>query len=100
METLRGSRRTVGMVSGLWTLATACLLFAPLPPGSVHALNNPVAKPTSGFRGDGSGLYPDSHPPIEWGDQKNVKWRTRVGKGYSSPVVSKGNLYVTSDPPE
>jgi outer membrane protein assembly factor BamB len=45
-------------------------------------------------------LYPDSHPPIEWGDQKNVKWRTRVGKGYSSPVLSNGNLYVTSDPPE
>jgi outer membrane protein assembly factor BamB len=30
----------------------------------------------------------------------NVKWRTRVGKGYSSPVFSNGCLYVTSDPPE
>lgn len=57
-------------------------------------------KPTAGFRGDGSGLYPESRPPSEWGEKKNVKWRTRVGKGFSSPVFSNGRVYVTSDPPE
>jgi len=61
---------------------------------SVHA------KPTAGFRGDGSGLYPNSRPPAEWGEKKNVKWRATVGKGYSSPVLAHGALYVTSDPPE
>jgi outer membrane protein assembly factor BamB len=59
-----------------------------------------LAKPTAGFRGDGSGLYPESRPPAEWGEKKNVKWRTRVGKGYSSPVLAHGSVYVTSDPPE
>ena len=53
----------------------------------------------AGFRGDGSGRYPESRPPTEWGETKNVKWRARVGKGYSSPVFSNGCLYVTSDPP-
>ena len=64
------------------------------------ALSSPAPKPSSGFRGDGSGLYPEFHPPAEWGEKKNVQWRTRVGKGYSSPVFSNGGLYVTSDPPE
>jgi outer membrane protein assembly factor BamB len=60
----------------------------------------PGARPQAGFRGDGSGLFPDSHPPDEWGEKKNVQWRTRIGKGFSSPVFSNGCVYVTSDPPE
>lgn len=59
-----------------------------------------VSSPPAGFRGDGSGLYPESRPPAEWGDKKNVKWLTRLGKGYSSPVFSEGCVYVTSEPPE
>jgi outer membrane protein assembly factor BamB len=64
------------------------------------ASSPPPSKASAGFRGDGSGLHPDARPPVEWGDKKNVKWRTRVGKGYSSPVVSHGCVYVASDPPE
>jgi hypothetical protein len=64
------------------------------------ACDSSLTKPSAGFRGDGSGLYPDSRPPAERGEKKNVKWRARVGKGYSSPVVSHGSVYVTSDPPE
>lgn len=77
------------MASWIWAIVALCLAgMAPAP------------KASAGFRGDGSGLHPDAHPPLEWGDQKNVKWRTRVGKGYSSPVVSQGCVYVASDPPE
>lgn len=56
---------------------------------------NPV-----GFRGDGSGKYLEARPPTEWGEKTNVKWRTPIGKGYSSPVCSNGFVTVTSDPPE
>jgi len=73
------------MVCLAWTVSSASAVLLPHP---------------AGFRGDGSGLYPESRPPAEWGEKKNVKWRTRVGKGYSSPVFSDGCLYVTSDPPE
>ena len=72
------------LLSLAWTVSSASVLF----------------KHSAGFRGDGSGLYPESRVPVEWGEKKNVQWRTRVGKGYSSPVFSDGRLYVTSDPPE
>jgi outer membrane protein assembly factor BamB len=58
------------------------------------------SRPSAGFRGDGSGSYPDSRPPAEWSEKKNVKWRTPAGKGYSSPVFSNGCVYVTSEPSE
>jgi outer membrane protein assembly factor BamB len=85
-----------------WMATSASVAFAPLPPvsGSFHSHHNPLSKPSAGFRGDGSGLYSGARPPAEWGEKKNIKWRTRVGKGYSSPVVSHGCLYVVSDPPE
>jgi outer membrane protein assembly factor BamB len=78
------------MRSWIWAIAALSLAASSLP----------APKASAGFRGDGSGLHPDARPPVEWGDQKNVKWRTRVGKGYSSPVVSHGCVYVASDPPE
>jgi hypothetical protein len=81
--------------SWIWTIVIPSVVSAFL-----HARQNPVSKPTVGFRGDGTGLYPESRPPVEWGEKKNVKWRIRVGKGYSSPVFAHGCLYVTSDPPK
>ncbi|HZE99729.1 MAG TPA: PQQ-binding-like beta-propeller repeat protein [Planctomycetota bacterium] len=95
MSTVEGLQKPwirVLLALGLaWTVSSASVALAPEPPAS---------KSPAGFRGDGSGFYPESHPPAEWGEKKNVKWRTRVGKGYSSPVVSHGCLYVASDPPE
>jgi len=81
-------------------LLTATVSLAWMASSVSAPAQEPGSKPTAGFRGDGSGLYPESRPPAEWGEKKNVKWRTRVGKGYSSPVFSSGRLYVTSDPAE
>jgi outer membrane protein assembly factor BamB len=83
------------MLSLAWAVSSASPASVSSPP-----IPQPESKPSAGFRGDGSGVYPESRPPAEWGEKKNVKWRTRVGKGYSSPVFSQGCLYVTSDPPE
>ena len=90
---------TVGMA---WMATSASVAFAPVQPvsGSFHSPHASVSTPSAGFRGDGSGLYSGARPPVEWGEKKNIKWRTRVGKGYSSPVVSHGCIYIVSDPPE
>jgi len=50
------------------------------------------------FRGPtGQGLSSAKNVPVEWSDSKNVAWKTEVpGKGWSSPVLSHGKLYLTS----
>lgn len=53
------------------------------------------------FRGpsqDGHAATAD--PPIEWDTSKNVTWRTELpGKGWSSPVVAGGRVYLTTAVP-
>jgi outer membrane protein assembly factor BamB len=49
------------------------------------------------FRGDGGlGIAVDAAPPLEWGDGKAVKWKTRLpGPGSSSPIVLGNRVFVT-----
>src|SRR5688500_18302834 len=53
------------------------------------------------FRGpDGNGHAEAKNLPLEWGPEKNVAWRTEVpGKGWSSPSLSQGRIYLTSAVP-
>jgi outer membrane protein assembly factor BamB len=50
------------------------------------------------FRGPtGDGHYAGPKLPTEWGPDKNVAWKTPIpGKGWSSPIVSKGMIYLTT----
>jgi len=50
------------------------------------------------FRGPlGTGASAEAAFPLEWGPQKNVRWRTPLtGVGNSSPIVSKGRVFITS----
>ena len=50
------------------------------------------------FRGPaGDGHYSGPKLPTEFGPDKNVKWKTPVpGKGWSSPIVWKGKIYLTT----
>ncbi|MFC1555943.1 PQQ-binding-like beta-propeller repeat protein [candidate division KSB1 bacterium] len=37
------------------------------------------------------------NPPIEWSEQQNIKWKTRIpGTGYSTPAIWGDNIFVTS----
>lgn len=46
------------------------------------------------FRGPGgSGIAEGEKPPVELGPEKNVRWKTSVPSGFSSPIVA-GNLLV------
>jgi len=49
------------------------------------------------FRGpDGSGVASGSGYPIEFGPTKNVLWRTPVRAGKSSPVLTRGRIFLTA----
>jgi len=53
------------------------------------------------FRGPtGQGISTEEKLPIEWGPAKNVAWKQAIpGKGWSSPVVCKGRIFVTTAVP-
>lgn len=50
------------------------------------------------FRGPtGQGVSEAKNVPVEWGPEKNVAWKAAIpGRGWSSPVLQKGRLYLTS----
>jgi len=54
------------------------------------------------FRGTtGDGHYDGPKLPTEWGPDKNVAWKVVIpGKGWSSPIVSKGKVYLTTAVPQ
>jgi outer membrane protein assembly factor BamB len=57
-----------------------------------HAQNWPC------WRGpNGDGTSPETNLPTKWDSITNVVWKIRVpGKGYSSPVIWKNNLFITT----
>ena len=56
------------------------------------------AKEWTKFRGPtGDGHVTVKSIPLKWSNNENVKWKVPVpGKGWSSPVISKGKIYLTS----
>ena len=50
------------------------------------------------FRGPNrTGSAIGTNPPIEWGEDRNVRWVAEVpGRGYSSPVVAGGRVFLTT----
>src|SRR5437588_3078970 len=55
----------------------------------------PLAWPQ--FRGPGgSAVADDQKPPVEFGPDKNVKWKVKVPPGFSSPIVAGDNLVLTA----
>ncbi|MFB3890743.1 MAG: PQQ-binding-like beta-propeller repeat protein [Phycisphaerae bacterium] len=77
----------------------------------VLAADGPASAPTTrasqpaatavGWRGDGTGLFPDANPPTVWeADKKTgILWSVKVGKGtYSSPIVVGDKVFVAAEP--
>ncbi len=60
--------------------------------GGAHAQDWPQ------FRGPtGQGHAPDAAVPITWSETENVTWKTPVpGRGWSSPVVAGGRIWLTT----
>ncbi len=76
------------------TFAVTAILFTCLaPPG--HADDWPE------FRGPtGQGLVAKGALPMTWGKDENIAWKREIpGKGWSSPIVSGGRVYLTTAVP-
>ncbi|MGL6227434.1 MAG: PQQ-binding-like beta-propeller repeat protein [Thermoguttaceae bacterium] len=52
-----------------------------------------------GWRGPtGQGIAPKNSPPTSFGPEKSVRWKTSIpGKGYSSPIIWKDRLFLTTE---
>src|SRR5687767_3617236 len=50
------------------------------------------------FRGPtGQGLSDAQNVPVEWAPDKNVAWKALIpGRGWSSPVLAGGRIYLTT----
>ncbi|HEV7404564.1 MAG TPA: PQQ-binding-like beta-propeller repeat protein [Chthoniobacteraceae bacterium] len=72
----------------VWTILLAGLLTA----------GEPAVPATTGWRGNGTGVYADAKAPLEWGDAQNMRWRVKVGHAYSTPVIAGDAVLVTSEP--
>jgi len=72
----------------------ACLLF------TVSA--SLLAEDWPEFRGPtGQGISSEKNLPTEWGPEKNIKWKTAIpGQGWSSPILVKGKIYLTTAVPQ
>jgi outer membrane protein assembly factor BamB len=59
-----------------------------------------AAADSLGWRGNGTGQYPEAGPPIEWdaGEEKNIFWQAKVGKSQSCPIVVGDRLFLTVEP--
>ena len=54
------------------------------------------------FRGpDGTGRADGAALPLTWSETQNVRWKTAVhGRGWSSPIVLEGRVWVTTATPD
>src|SRR5262245_3165605 len=72
----------------------AFLSLALFAAGTLGA-GEPLAWPR--FRGpNGSGVADGQKPPVEFGPDKNVKWKVPVPSGLSSPIAAGGHLVITA----
>ena len=48
------------------------------------------------WRGPGmTGVAPQGEPPVEWGEDKNVRWKIEIpGLGHASPIVWDDKVFV------
>src|SRR5215831_3173675 len=47
------------------------------------------------FRGPNSSGLGEGKPPVHFGPDQNVLWKTAVGAGLSSPIVWEGRIFLT-----
>ena len=82
---------------GILAISNTVSWCAPSPqPGSPDFFASP-AHPT-GWRGDGTGRFPEATPVVSWSEEKKVRWSVKVGRAYSSPVLCSNTVLVTSEP--
>ena len=56
------------------------------------------AQADMGFRNDGSGIFPDARPPLQWSATSNVVWTIRLKSSNASPVVLGDKVIACEEP--
>src|ERR1043166_6023157 len=51
------------------------------------------------FRGPNSSGVGTGKPPVHFGPEKNVQWKTAVGAGLSSPIIWSERVFLTEFDP-
>lgn len=75
----------------LLAFAVALVIIGELPVAIARSEDWPQ------FRGpNGSGVSASTGLPTEFGPDRNVKWKTALPPGHSSPVVTKNRIFVTA----
>ena len=74
------------------------LIFASLQGNVVIAQSNSWTN----FRGpDHNGHSKAQNIPTDWDSLKNIEWKTAIeGKGWSSPVILDGQVWITTADPD
>ncbi len=45
----------------------------------------------------GTGVAPRANPPLEWSEDKNIRWKLALpGRGHSTPVVWADRIFLTA----
>jgi outer membrane protein assembly factor BamB len=83
--------------SGLALLVTAALWT--FPGAAANQRPNDTRAWWPQFRGPNSTGLGDGRPPVHFGPEQNVLWKTAVGPGLSSPIVWEGRLFLTEFDP-
>lgn len=85
-----------------------CVLILFSPAVSANSASDPISPVPADaagwpeFRGPtGQGLSTADSLPVEWGPDRNITWKVAIpGKGWSSPIVWRGEIYLTTAVPQ
>ena len=93
--------------SGPWHAAAALALCVGLARMTAAGADPATTTPASvdsellatswpSWRGpDGNGVAPHANPPVQWSEDRNVRWKTALpGKGHSSPISAGNRVYL------
>jgi outer membrane protein assembly factor BamB len=85
MQTITLSKPGANVLASLFAL-----LLATVPPAVAAELNWPQ------FRGPGGlGVAAGANPPVHFGPQSNVVWKTAISSGHSSPIIWGERIFLT-----
>src|SRR6516225_7454521 len=71
-------------------------LFAPVL--MAYLLGLPPHDNWAQWRGPlATGVGPNANPPVNWSENKNIRWKVAVpGKGHSTPVIWGDRIFLTT----
>src|SRR5262249_11030534 len=79
------------MIRALWITLQATIILSSF----AGATENTVKVWSPPFRGLNSSGLGEGKPPVHFGPDQNVLWKTAVGAGLSSPIIWDGRVFLT-----